>query len=91
MKSGEKPYYELQGIDRLRIEIVRQAIEDYQKARYNGDLETIKDCTDFFVGDWYQMIFDYDGKKIMRLARERRLTRRHINAIKRKALTSNIR
>lgn len=69
---GKHGIEDIAGAERLKIEIVRQATDDYRKAIREGDLKTLKDCRDFFCGEWFVALFDFDGRLFMQRIRPQR-------------------
>lgn len=67
----------------LCLAIIRQAVEDYrtalrvlkapeyvpERALYQAQ-NTQVDCETFFTGEWFMVLCDYSGKRIMNLVRE---------------------
>lgn len=76
---------------RLANRVVEVAAEDYQRAlcgiattRYRTPEDDIQELTNFFLGDWYKMLTDIDGKKLMeRLEEECKIYGYDYAAIKR--------
>ena len=58
--------------------IVLQAVKDYREARHklkkrpkNQDArDTIKECEEFFLSDWFRTLTDADGASILKRLQE---------------------
>lgn len=73
MKTKKKQEMCIEGIDNLRSSIVIQAVKDY-KALLSGNIEPTYTCDlpeleRFFRGEWYGLLCDYDGERLMGLVK----------------------
>lgn len=49
----------------LRAGILKQAAKDYKTALRKRDLKKISELERFFLGDWGQLLSDYNGEYII--------------------------
>lgn len=55
--------------DLLANAIIKQAADDYQKAliAHKKSAKMIKDCREFFTGEWYKELTNVDGEMLMKM------------------------
>lgn len=63
-----------EGVDNFRSAIVIQAVKDY-KALLSGRIRPTYSCDipeleRFFRSEWYKLLCDYDGERLMELVKE---------------------